>query len=154
MRRFCPTTAWPSVQLTPAGLRLRHALTEAFLETGHVTPGFAEDVWNRELTFPTGLPTQPLAVAIPHADPDHVDRSAVCIGVLNSPVQFGQMGTDGSTVLDVRLIFLLAVKEREKQVELIGQLISLIQTASLLEGLAAARDSSQALALVRGNLAG
>ncbi|MCE7859606.1 MAG: PTS sugar transporter subunit IIA [Chloroflexi bacterium CFX2] len=96
-------------------------LTAALVETGHVSPGFAEDVWKREQTFPTGLPTQPLAVAIPHADPDHVNKSAVCIGVLNAPVLFAQMGTDGSTSLDARLIFLLAVKEREKQVEMIGQ---------------------------------
>lgn len=129
------------------------ALTVALVETGHVTPGFAEDVWKREQTFPTGLPTQPLAVAIPHADPDHVNKSAVCIGVLNAPVRFAQMGTDGSTSLDARLIFLLAVKEREKQVEMIGQLMRLIQTGSLLEDLTQAKDSAEALALIHKTLA-
>lgn len=128
-------------------------LTAALVETGHVSPGFAEDVWKREQTFPTGLPTQPLAVAIPHADPDHVNKSAVCIGVLNAPVRFAQMGTDGSTLLDARLIFLLAVKEREKQVEMIGQLMRLIQTGSLLEDLAQAKDSAEALALIHKTLA-
>lgn len=128
-------------------------LTVALVETGHVTPGFAEDVWKREQTFPTGLPTHPLAVAIPHADPDHVNKSAVCIGVLNEPVRFAQMGTDGSTSLDARLIFLLAVKEREKQVEMIGQLMRLIQTGSLLEDLAQAKDSAEALALIHKTLA-
>lgn len=128
-------------------------LTVALVETGHVTPGFAEDVWKREQTFPTGLPTHPLAVAIPHADPDHVNKSAVCIGVLNEPVRFAQMGTDGSTSLDARLIFLLAVKEREKQVEMIGQLMRLIQTGSLLEDLAQAKDSAEALALIHKALA-
>ncbi|CAG0988710.1 partial PTS system, galactitol-specific IIA component, partial [Anaerolineae bacterium] len=123
-------------------------LTVALAETGHVTPGFAEDVWKREQTFPTGLPTQPLPVAIPHADPDHVNKSAVCIGVLIAPVRFAQMGTDGSTSLDARLIFLLAVKEREKQVEMIGQLMRLIQTGSLLEDLTQAKDSAEALALI------
>ncbi|NOH02718.1 MAG: PTS sugar transporter subunit IIA [Chloroflexi bacterium] len=129
------------------------ALTAALVETGHVLPGFSEDVWKREQTFPTGLPTQPLAVAIPHADPDHVNKSAVCIGVLNAPVRFAQMGTDGSTLLDARLIFLLAVKEREKQVEMIGQLVKLIQTGSLLEDLAQAKDSAEALALIHKTLA-
>lgn len=129
------------------------ALTMALVETGHVTPGFAEDVWKREQTFPTGLPTQPLAVAIPHADPDHVNQSAVCIGVLNAPVRFAQMGTDGSTLLDARLIFLLAVREREKQVEMIAQLVTLIQTGSLLEGLAQAKDSAEALTMIQKTLA-
>ena len=128
-------------------------LTNALVKTGHVTPGFAEDVWNREQTFSTGLPTQPLAVAMPHADPDHVNSSAVCIGVLKTPVRFGQMGTDGSTLLDAYLIFMLAIKEREKQVEMIQQLMTLIQTGSLLEGLAKVKDSQAALALIKTTLA-
>ncbi|HLF74754.1 MAG TPA: PTS sugar transporter subunit IIA [Anaerolineales bacterium] len=127
-------------------------LSAALVDSGHVTPEFADDVWKRELTFPTGLPTQPLAVAIPHADPDHVSRSAVCIGVLTAPLHFAQMGTNGATVLDVRLIFLLAIKEREKQVELIQQLISLIQNGSLLEGLAEAKDPAEAMALIKRTL--
>src|SRR5574342_659735 len=80
-------------------------LAAALVHTGHVTPEFTDDVWKREQTYPTGLPTQPMAVAIPHADPEHVEQSAVCIGILKSPVGFTQMGTDGSAILDVRLIF-------------------------------------------------
>ena len=129
-------------------------LTIALIETGHVVPGFAEDVWKREQIFPTGLPTQPLAVAIPHADPDHVNRSAVCIGVLNSPVRFAQMGTDGSTFLDVHLVFLLAIKEHEKQVEMIQQLMIVIQNASLLDGLSRAKEPAEAFALIQKTLAG
>ena len=127
-------------------------LTHPLLQSEHVTHGFAEDVWKREQTFPTGLPTQPLAVAIPHADPDHVNQSAVCIGVLRSPVQFGQMGTDGSLVLDTRIIFLLAIKEKEKQVGMIQQLITLIQAPSLLEGLIIAKTAQEVIDLVRGTL--
>jgi PTS system galactitol-specific IIA component len=124
-------------------------LTAVLVETEHVTPEFAEDVWNREGSFPTGLPTQPLAVAIPHADPDHVNRSAVCIGIFKSPVQFAQMGTDGSTVLDVTIIFLLAIKEKEKQVEMIQQLIALIQSHELLEKLSKIDTPSEAAELIK-----
>lgn len=127
-------------------------LTGALVKTGHVAPEFAEDVLKREQTFPTGLPTQPLAIAIPHADPDHVNRSAVCIGVLNRPIRFAQMGTDGSTFLDVHLIFLLAIKEREKQVEMIQQLVTLIQTGDLLEALTQVKDSAEALSLIQKTL--
>ena len=124
-------------------------LSVPFIETGYVAPEFADDVWQREQTFPTGLPTQPLAVAIPHADPDHVKKSGVCIGVLKSPIRFAQMGTDGSTGLDVHVIFLLAIKEKEKQVEMIQQLMRLIQSPSLVEGLSKTGDSSAAMALIQ-----
>ena len=128
-------------------------LTAPLVETGHVTPEFAADVWKREQSFPTGLPTQPIAVAIPHADPDHVNGSAVCVGILKAPVRFAQMGTDGSTFLDVPLIFLLAIKEKEKQVDMIQQLVTLIQSPSLLEGLPRAQDEAEAIALIQKVLA-
>lgn len=128
-------------------------LTVPLVESGDVTVEFAMDVWKREVTFPTGLPTQPLAVAIPHADPDHVNRSAVCVGVLKAPVRFAQMGTDGSTILEVRIIFLLAIKEKEKQVDMIQQLITLIQSPSLLEGLPKTKDALEAMTLIQNVLA-
>jgi len=128
-------------------------LADPLVRTGHVTPEFAGDVWKREQTFPTGLPTQPLPVAIPHADPTFVNRSAVCFGTLDSTVRFGQMGTDGSTLLDIRLVFLLAIKEKEKQVEMIKQVMILLQTPSLLEGLAEVKQVPQAYALIKDTLA-
>jgi len=130
-----------------------HKLTVPLVETSHVKAEFADDVWNREGTFPTGLPTQPLAVAIPHADPDHVQQSAVCVGVLNSPVSFSQMGTDGSTILDVTIVFLLAIKEKEKQVEMIQQLMALIQSPELLASLSKVGGPSEALKLIKSFLA-
>ena len=129
-----------------------HLLAAPLVRTGHVTAEFAGDVWKREQTFPTGLPTQPLPVAIPHADPTFVNRSAVCFGTLESPVRFGQMGTDGSTELDIRLVFLLAIKEKEKQVEMIKQVMTLLQTPSLLEGLARVKQVPQAYDLIRETL--
>jgi len=128
-------------------------LSASLVETGNVTQEFAGDVWVREEKFPTGLPTQPLAVAIPHADPDHVNRSAVCVGVLSSPVRFAQMGTDGSTLLEISIIFLLAIKEKEKQVEMIQQLVTLIQSPSLLDGLSKAKSAAKAMAVIQNMLA-
>jgi PTS system galactitol-specific IIA component len=127
-------------------------MTAALVQTGHVKPEFADDVWEREKTFPTGLPTQPLPVAIPHADPTFIQQSAVGIGVLKSSVLFGQMGTDGSTELEIKVLFLLAIKEREKQVEMIQQLMTLLQTPSLLEGLSVEKQPAAVLDLINKTL--
>ncbi len=131
------------------GFEAVRLLTEPLVESGHAEPEFAEDVWAREENFPTGLPTQPHAVAIPHADPDHIHQSAVCFGTLTAPVSFAQMGTDGSTILEVRVIILLAIKEREKQAELIQQVVSLIQDGDLLTELLKAEDVDQAHQLIQ-----
>lgn len=127
-------------------------LNQALVASGHTLPEFADDVWKREQEYPTGLPTQPIAVAIPHADPDHVQRSAVAIGVLNEPVTFAQMGSDGSLTLAVKVVILLAIKEREKQVTMIQQVISLIQNAQLLENLCQSSDSHSAHEAIRSAL--
>lgn len=127
-------------------------LTAPLVETGHVEPGFAEDAWEREQEYPTGLPTQPYAVAIPHADPDHVIQSAVCFGTLQDSVPFGQMGSDGSTELDVEVVILLAIREREKQPELIQQVVSLIQSPQFLDKLVRQETSESALQLIRDTL--
>jgi PTS system galactitol-specific IIA component len=127
-------------------------LNELLVRTSHTAPEFADDVCTRERTFPTGLPTRPVAVAIPHADPPHVKASAVALGVLRSPVQFAQMGTDGSVKLDAHAVFLLAIKEQEKQVEMIQQLVKVIQNAELLESLMKVAGSQEALDLILASL--
>lgn len=124
-------------------------LADSLVTSGIAEDGYAEDAIAREQTFPTGLPTQPIAVAIPHADPDHLLRSGVALGVLSNPVTFGQMGTDGSTTVDASAVFLLAIREKEKQVEMIGQLVALIRSGNFLEMLMKAGNSRQALELVQ-----
>ncbi len=150
--------------LKPEHIRVRIAATDALeairilnralVESGTTLAAFGEDACAREATFPTGLPTQPVAVAIPHADPTHVLSSGLAVGTLASPVQFAQMGTDGSIRLDVHVVFLLAIKESEKQVEMIQQLMAVIQDAAVLEGMTKAKDPAEIVGLIRGTLGG
>lgn len=116
---------------------------------GAVEAGFAEDVLAREEKFPTGLPTQPFAVAIPHADPDHILSSAIAVATLEQPVAFGRMGGSASATVDARVVFLLAIKETEAQVVLIQQLMQLLQNSALLDNLIEAGDSEQVMDILR-----
>jgi len=117
--------------------------------TGDIREKYWEDVYKREKEFPTGLPTFPVAVAIPHADPDHVVRTAVAIGVLKSPVLFRQMGADPSKTLQVWIIFLLAIKEREKQVDLLQGLMKLVQDKDLLKKILDSQAPSSVLKAIK-----
>lgn len=138
----------PSLAVSDADGCIR-ALVRAMADEGHALPEYAEDVIRRERTFPTGLPTKPVAVAMPHADPDYLQRSCVAIGISEVGVPFGQMGTDGDVQVNARLIFLLGIKEREKQVDMIRELMALIQNESLLASLAEASDAATAWDLLR-----
>lgn len=123
-------------------------LCRRLIKTGYAVEGFCKDVWAREQEYPTGLPTEPLGVAIPHADPDHVLKSAVCLGVLSKPVPFIQMGIDSSAKVEAALVFLLAIKEKEKQVVMIQQLVETIQNPVLLQELSAVRNPKAAFTLI------
>src|SRR5512132_875649 len=85
--------------ITQLGARMRAA--------GYVKDSFIPAVIAREQTYATGLPTEGIQVAIPHTDVEHVLRDAIAVGVLAAPVEFGEMGSPGSTV-NVRLVCLLA----------------------------------------------
>lgn len=47
-----------------------------------VVEAFPEEVIKREVNFPTGLPTEPFCVAIPHTDAKFVLNNKVTIAVL------------------------------------------------------------------------
>jgi PTS system galactitol-specific IIA component len=129
----------------PSSIR---ALNDQLVRSGKTLPAYADDAAAREATFPTGLPTQPVAVAIPHASPANVLASALGIATLRAPVVFAQMGGDGSIKLDVFVIVLLAVKEQEKQVEMIQQLMKVIQNQTLLAAMTQVGSTSELLDLI------
>ena len=127
-------------------------LSDVLEKNGYVEHEFVNDVLARGREFPTGLPTEPIGVAIPHADPDHILDTSVAIGVLESPVQFSQMGTDASKIVQVQVVFLLAIKEQEKQVSMIQQLVQLIQTPELLDNLSGCKSTDEAVQVITGGL--
>lgn len=125
------------------------ALAEKLRAHGVVEAGFADDVLAREETFPTGLPTEPNAVAIPHADPHHVVQSGIAVAVLDRPVPFGRMGGAAGATVEAKVVFLLAIKESEKQVVMIQQLMQLLQNAAVLQAVINATDGAQIVEILR-----
>ena len=123
-------------------------LVAALAAADYVAPQFAADVLARERTFPTGLPTEPIGVAIPHADPDHVYRSAIAVGLLTEPVTFKRMGSNSDSEVAAQLVFLLAIKEIEKQVELIRELMAVLQNGDVLEAIARQTDAAGVLSVI------
>lgn len=63
------------------------------------------------------------------------------------------MGTDSSKEVEASIIFMLAIKEKEKQVVMIQQLVQLIQNPGLLEALVGVKDALQAFSLIKQSLA-
>jgi len=109
-------------------------LGNMLFEQGCVDDTFIEAVIAREKIFATGLPTPEIQVAIPHADVEHVKRSAIAVGLLSPPVAFGEMGNPDGTV-HVQIACCLAVKESESLVSLLQNLVEIFQDTAYLRRL-------------------
>src|SRR5437588_7640495 len=84
------------------------ALAKALEAKGHVKASFEAAALQRERRSPTGLPFAGSAVALPHAEPEHVLSPAIAIASLARPVKFRQMGSP-ATQLDVALVVMPAL---------------------------------------------
>ena len=123
----------------------RDAITQ--LGTRLQAGGFVKDSWipaalERERTFATGLPTPEVGVAIPHADVEHVLEQVIAVGVLEKPVEFGEMGNPDSTV-PVRIVCALAVARSELLVTLLQRLVEMFQSPGVLSQIAGAGSPAE-----------
>ncbi|MBO8141619.1 MAG: PTS sugar transporter subunit IIA [Firmicutes bacterium] len=123
-------------------------LAEGMAERGFVRPGYGAAVRERERVSPTGLPARGAGVAIPHADPEFVLVPAIGFAKLTRPVFFGEMGNPEAAV-PVQLVFMLAIRDSEGQLDALRRLIQFIQDDERLNMLKRARDKDAALAVLR-----
>lgn len=88
---------------------------------GAVDAGYGDATIAREKGHPTGLPTRPFPIAIPHADAVGVNRSALAVACMAEPVVFLNMG-DPDEELAVEIVLLLANNSPEEQVRALQNL--------------------------------
>lgn len=118
-------------------------------ENGIVKETYPDAIIQREISFPTGLQTTTVGVAIPHTDPEHVNESKMAIARLNSPVQFKQMG-DGTDV-QVQLIFMLALEESHSQLTMLSGLMTMFQDSNTMNELLTVSDTSKIINILKNN---
>ncbi|MBO0437184.1 PTS sugar transporter subunit IIA [Vagococcus fluvialis] len=122
-------------QINPSSQEeLLSSLSDQLLEKGVVKDTFVTGIIDREKNFPTGLPVQPFGVAIPHTDNEHVVKEQIGFASLKEPVKFKIMGSD-SDYVDVSLVFILALKYPDKQLDMLQKLITLFQNEGVLNQL-------------------
>jgi PTS system galactitol-specific IIA component len=123
------------------------ALARELHRAGHVKDSFEAAAVARERRSPTGLPFEGGAVALPHAEADHVTSHAMAMATLAAPVKFRQMG-DPATQLEVGLVVMPALTAKEQASAGLSRLIELLQDATLRASLASAADADAMRALL------
>jgi PTS system galactitol-specific IIA component len=128
------------------------ALAARLLAAGHVKPSFENAALARERRSPTGLPFPGVAVALPHAEPEHVASPAIAVASLVAPVTFRQMGNP-AVKLEVSLVVMPALTAKEQAASELSRLIQVLQDEALRGELVAAPDNA-ALCAVLGRALG
>lgn len=99
---------------------------------GYVKASFGQACLDREKVFPTGLPTQPVGIAIPHTDCEHVERGAIAVGILPEPVEFTEMGCTDDATVDVHVIVVLAISDPQAVTHFLRELALSFQDREFL----------------------
>ncbi len=107
------------------------ALSDRLHSSGYVSKDYGSATIKRENEHPTGLPTKPFCIAFPHADAIGVIDSALAFARLKKPVIFKNMG-DPDEDLQVWMVFILANKSPEEQIEVLRHLSLLFSESSKL----------------------
>ena len=115
----------------------------ALIDEGYAEETYVDEVIGREEKFPTGLDIGGIGIAIPHTEACYVKKEGMAFAVLKTPVEFCQMGTDRERI-DVRLVFMLTVKDPGRHLNRLKRILDLI-----LEKLLKAKDEKEVIQIIR-----
>lgn len=127
-------------------------LAQILVSGGWVKETYPAAVHEREKVFPTALDVGGINVAIPHCDVEHVEKGALCVGVLKRPVSWRCMD-DATKSCDVSLVAMLALNEPHAHLEMLQKVIALIQDQELVSKVVSAKEAHEAFALLGEKLA-
>lgn len=111
-------------------------------EEGKVKEDFSRRVKERELSFPTGLPTVPYGVAIPHTEQDCVIDTTLAFARLKNDVVFKSILGDGSDV-NVRFVFVLASRDSACHMQFMKNIMTAFQSPDIQNRLIEAKNSDE-----------
>lgn len=122
-------------------------LANEFLAEGLVKPSFPQAILEREASYPTGLPAIAFDIAIPHCAASNVNETSMAVATLAHPIEFQQMGSAEIT-LHPQAVFMLAIKDPNKQLEMLQKIMGVIQDKELLEGIRASKSPDELYSLL------
>lgn len=93
---------------------LFETLSKQLINEGYVKSGYYDALISREQNFPTGIESK-INLAIPHADPQKVNKSTFVIVTLAEPINFASM-VEPEKILEVQMVILLVLTDGKDQI--------------------------------------
>lgn len=127
--------------------RALEELAQQFVANKVAKNDFIDNILEREKNFPTGLELEKYGVAIPHTDSKYVLEDQIGIMTLNKPVLFKNMA-DANLSVEVNLIFMLGLKQSDKQPLLLQKLMEMFQDSHTMESIKTANSVEEVKELI------
>jgi len=116
-------------------------------ENGYVSLDYADAVIERENKYPTGLPTEGVITAIPHANCGTVHITGMALAVLTHPVGFYNMA-DSSELLQAEIVCVIANTDANQQLSTLRQLMTCFSEEELLLKIKAAQTAEEIIEIL------
>lgn len=142
-------TVFLNLEFENADELLRY-LSDVLVDKKLVKPEFAQKILEREHRFPTGIEMDEFGVALPHTEVQYVNEDSLLIATLKSPIEFGLMGMDEKSRMNLIIMPLLSGHERH--LEVLSEISMLLSDFSLLKRLAEATTKAEIITLLNENL--
>lgn len=117
------------------------------VEKGIAKASFPAALLEREREYPTGLNLGGLNLAIPHANPEHINEVTVTIAVPKQPVIFKDMGDPDSDV-SVSLVVCLTLQKADDNIKMLPALMSYFAQEDNLKAIIACTEPAQVMELL------
>lgn len=122
-------------------------IAEVLVEKGIAKESFPAALLERERAYPTGLNLGELNLAIPHANPEHINEVTVTIAIPKQPVVFKDMGDPDRDVL-VSLVACLTLQKADDNIKMLPALMSYFTQEDHLKAILACTEPAQVMALL------
>jgi|GEM_PF-296125 len=145
---FSKKTIFLDIDITNTDDLFDYAYTQ-LAKVGYVKPEFKNAIKEREKYFPTGLPGTECAIAVPHTDPEFVNRTFISVIRVKNTIPFVQMATIDEW-LDVKIVFVLGFKKGIYQVKILQALMELfVQSGEQAKKFIEAKDVDESLSILK-----
>lgn len=110
---------------------------------GIVKDSYYNALSKREDEFPTGLKTNFLPIALPHANPENVNQAFIAVVKTLNNIPMKQMGTN--EVMSVKYFFFLGItsEEQDLQVKLLQRFMQLMNDQAFVNSFKMLEDPSE-----------
>lgn len=120
---------------------------KVLLEKGYVKKSFINAIIEREKDYPTGIETNGINIAIPHADPAHVLIPTLALAVSKKNIKFKRIDAPDKIIM-VKAVFMLVIKNEETHLELLKKLMNFVGNNNVMTKICNCNTGDQILDII------